>query len=104
MPEKEIIISIGWLLAGLAAGSVHVAALWINVQFLMRPGKRPVALVMLLGRFLLLGAVLFVAAWNGTAAFLWATCGVLVARPLVLRLMKDRVGPEVAMGEEGHLR
>ena len=103
MSEREIITSLGWLLAGFLAGSVHVAALWINVQFLMRPGKRAVALAMLTGRFLLLGGLLYVAARSGTASFLWATCGVLVARPLILRLMKDRLGPGFETGRERHL-
>lgn len=104
MPEKEIFTSLGWLLAGLLAGSVHVAALWVNVQFLMTPSRRPLAIAMLLGRFLVLGGLLYLAARSGTASFLWATCGVLVARPLVLRIIKARIGPGFRIGEEGPLR
>lgn len=77
-----------------------MAALWVNVQFLMTHSRRPVAIAMLLGRFLLLGGLLYLAARSGTASFLWATCGVLVARPLVLRIMKARIGPGVRIGEE----
>ncbi len=104
MPEKQIISALCWLLVGLLAGIIHMAALWLNVQFLMRPGKRPVAIAMLVGRFFLLGGLLYLAARSGTAAFLWATGGVLVARPLILRFMKARLDPDFQIGEEGPLR
>lgn len=104
MTEKEILTCLGWLLAGLLAGSIHVAALWVNVQFLMTSSRRPVAIAMLLGRFLLLGGLLYLAARSGTAPFLWATCGVLVGRPLVLRIMKARTDPGFRTGEEGPLQ
>lgn len=104
MTEKAIFHSLGWLLAGLLAGSIQMGALWINVQLLMRPEKRPLAVALIIGRFLLLVVVIYLAARNGTASFFLASFGVLVTRPLILRFMKTRMDPGLQIGEEGPLR
>lgn len=66
-------------------GVAHLRGLRITADLLVR-GERPLlALALTLGRFVLLGAGLYVAALAGALALLAAFAGVLCAKALVLR-------------------
>lgn len=102
MPDISVFSAILWFVAGLAAGAAHVVALWPNVQWFMMPGRRAAAVVVMAVRLLVLAAVLFLAARNGTASLLFAAFGVILARPVALRLMRRYTGaaPLAAIREE----
>jgi F1F0 ATPase subunit 2 len=99
MTGRAILALLPWFAVGLAAGSAHVAALWPNVRWLTAPDRRGMALAALAGRFLALAALLGFAAWMGQGPFLAMALGVLLARPIALRIVRRRIAPPA--GEAG---
>jgi hypothetical protein len=76
-----------FLAIGLAAGGLFFALLRWNAALYAQRGPiwRPVLLT--LTRLIALGAVLAATAQHGTVALLTATIGVMIARPVVTKLM-----------------
>ncbi|NHN87820.1 N-ATPase subunit AtpR [Acetobacter conturbans] len=91
MPDVMPFSSALWLAAGLLAGVVHVMALWTNVQWLVSPDRRLAAVAIMGVRFIALAVLLTLAARSGTQPLLLAGAGILIARPLTLRLMRRRL-------------
>ena len=77
-----------WLLAGLAAGTVHFALLrWNTLLYLISGGIIRAVGTQLL-RLASIVVLLALAAWHGSIALLLAATGVMLARLLVLRVMQ----------------
>jgi len=74
-----------YLAAGVAVGTIFFRALRWSARMLVEGGAASTALALALGRFLLMGALLTLAAREGAAPLLAASAGVLVGRFLVLR-------------------
>ena len=73
--------------AGLAAGTLHFALLRWNASLYGRPGRIGGAVALQLLRLAVLGCVLALIARQGALPLLLAALGVLVARPIVMRMM-----------------
>jgi F1F0 ATPase subunit 2 len=76
-----------WFAAGLAAGTLHFALLRWNAALYGRAGGIGTAVALQLLRLAVLGGVLTIIALQGALPLLLAALGVLVARPVVMRLM-----------------
>jgi hypothetical protein len=75
-----------WLLGGLAGGTAHFALLRWNTRLYLGGGLGRALGVQAL-RMLVTAVLLAFAAWHGAMPLLLAAIGVLLARPLVLRLL-----------------
>lgn len=76
-----------WLLAGLAGGTAHFVLLRWNTRLYLAGGSVACALGVQAFRMAVTALLLGFAAWHGALPLLLAALGVLVARPLVLRVM-----------------
>ena len=74
-----------YLAAGVVAGAIFFHALRWGASILVEGGAVSTAFALTLGRFLLVGALLFVAARQGAGPLLAASIGIFVGRFLVMR-------------------
>ena len=72
---------------GMAVGAIFFFALSRGVRVLVEGGAVSTALGLTLGRFLLVGAFLYVTARAGAAPLLAASAGIFVGRYLVIRAL-----------------
>ena len=77
-----------WLLAGLAAGTVHFSLLRWNTLLYLTSGVIMSAVGTQLLRLASIVLLLGLAAWHSAIALLLAATGVMLARLLVLRVMQ----------------
>ena len=77
-----------WLLLGLACGIAHFALLQRNVHLYLNAGGMMHAIAVQLLRLAVTAAVLVFAAWHGALPLLLAAFGVMLSRPLVLRMTR----------------
>lgn len=77
-----------YVVAGAGVGVIFFRALRWGARVLVEGGSVSTAFALTLGRFLLVGALLFVAAREGAAPLLAASVGVFVGRFLVMRSME----------------
>ena len=73
------------LAAGAVVGVIFFRGLQWGARILVKGGAISTAFALTLGRFLLVGALLFVAAREGAGPLLAASVGILVGRFLVMR-------------------
>ena len=73
--------------AGAGVGVLFFRALLWNARLVVGGGRVSAAVALTLGRFLLMGGLLTLAAFEGAAPLLAAALGVFVGRFLVLRSM-----------------
>jgi F1F0 ATPase subunit 2 len=78
---------IGFLALGFAAGTLHFALLRWNTLLYVRSGALMPAIGVQALRLVVTAAVLFAVAMHGALALLLAAGGVLLVRPVVLRLV-----------------
>ena len=77
------------LVAGLGLGVLYFHGIWWNARLFASGGRVTTAIVLSLGRFSLLGGLLALAALEGVLPLLAMALGVLIARPLVIRRMRE---------------
>ena len=77
--------------AGVAVGVIFFLALRRGARTLVEGGPVTTAFALTLGRFGLVGALLFLAARAGAAPLLAASVGVFVGRFLVLRAVEKEI-------------
>ncbi|MCB8839882.1 ATP synthase subunit I [Aurantimonas sp. VKM B-3413] len=75
----------GFLVAGFALGFAHFAALWHHARELVEGGRWWRTAALAAGRFSLLIAALTLASFQGAAALLAMTLGLLFGRAIVMR-------------------
>jgi F1F0 ATPase subunit 2 len=72
------------LAAGFGLGLLYFEGVWWNVRLLASGGRAAAAVILGLGRFVLLGGLLTLAAREGALPLLALALGVLIARPAVV--------------------
>ncbi|MGB7973012.1 MAG: ATP synthase subunit I [Roseiarcus sp.] len=75
--------------AGFGLGMVYFRGVWWNARLFASGGRVTAAIALGLGRFILLGGLLALAALEGALPLLAMALGVLVARPLVMRRVRE---------------
>ncbi len=77
------------LAAGFGLGLLYFQGIWWNARLFASGDRVTTAIALGLGRFLLLGGVLTLAALEGALPLLAMGLGVLIARPLVMRRVRE---------------
>jgi N-ATPase, AtpR subunit len=77
-----------WLLAGVAAGSVHFALLRWNTSLYLSPGGLAGAICIQTLRLASIALLLAFAAWHGALALLSVALGIVLARSLMLHALR----------------
>lgn len=77
-----------WLLAGFVGGVSHFVLLHRNTLLYVNGGALLTALGLQALRLAAIGLLLGFAAWHGVLPLLLAALGVMLARPVVLRMMQ----------------
>jgi hypothetical protein len=75
-----------WLFAGLAGGVSHFALLRWNTLFYVKAGALAYAIGLQLLRLAATASLLGLAAWHGALPLLLVGLGIVLARPVVLRV------------------
>jgi F1F0 ATPase subunit 2 len=73
------------LVAGGGIGMLYFRGLWWNASLLSQGGRTAAAIMLLVGRFALLGGVLTLASLEGALPLLMTALGVLIGRSAVMR-------------------
>jgi len=73
------------LIGGGAVGMLYFRGLWWNASLLSQGGRTAVAIILLVGRFALLGGVMMLASLEGALPLLVTALGVLIGRSAVMR-------------------
>jgi len=76
---------VAYVAAGAGAGVVFFRSLWWNTRLIVDGGPISKTVALIVGRFLLIGALLTLAAFEGAAPLLCTALGVFVGRFFVLR-------------------
>jgi F1F0 ATPase subunit 2 len=74
--------------AGIVAGTLYFVCVWWNARMLAAGGGTWITILTLLGRILVLGCVLTLAARQGAAPLLAMALGVFIARFAVMRRLR----------------
>jgi F1F0 ATPase subunit 2 len=77
------------LAAGIALGSFYFYGLRQNVRWFAGGGRATTTVVLIIGRFALLGGLLTFASLEGALPLLVMTLGILVARSAVMRRIRE---------------
>jgi hypothetical protein len=94
MTAAEAMALIGYLAAGVAGGTLYFALLRRNVDLYVGGGERWRALALHVGRLAVAGGLFWVAVVTGGALpTVAALGGFVLARPLSVRLGKNRPSP-----------
>ena len=80
------------LIGGGGIGILYFRGLWWNASLLSQGGRTAAAIILLVGRFALLGGVLTLASLEGALPLLVTALGVLIGRSAVMRRV-GRVAP-----------
>jgi F1F0 ATPase subunit 2 len=74
-----------YLAAGIVLGILYFRGLWWNARLFARAGHLPTGIVLMVGRFVLLGGLLTLASLQGALPLLVMALGVFIARFAVMR-------------------
>ena len=74
--------------AGIALGLVYFRTLWWTTQRLCTDGRPVLVITLMIGRFALLGGMLYLASLAGALPLLAVAGGILLARALLLRRVR----------------
>lgn len=86
LPVGAMPISIAaYLIAGGGVGVLYFRGLWWNASLLSQGGRTTAAIMLLVGRFTLLGGMLTSASLKGALPLLVTTLGVLIGGSTVMR-------------------
>ena len=80
-----------YLAAGLCLGLLYFGGLWWNAHLMARPGSMRMALSVMAARFAMLGGALAMASWQGARPLLAMAFGIMVARFLVMRRVRETI-------------
>jgi F1F0 ATPase subunit 2 len=80
-----------YFVAGIAAGTLYFVCLWWNARRFAERGGALSSILLLLGRILLLGCLLMLAARQGAMPLLLMALGVFIARFAVMRRLRVAV-------------
>lgn len=74
-----------YLTAGLVAGILYFGCLWWNARLFAERGRTRLSMLLMLGRIVILGGMLTLAAQKGAMPLLLMALGVIIARFAVMR-------------------
>jgi F1F0 ATPase subunit 2 len=77
------------LAVGIVLGVLYFRGLWWNVCHLTRGGRATTTLALMVGRFVLMGALALFASLEGALPLLALALGVLIARSAVMRRIRE---------------
>lgn len=77
------------LATGFGVGLLYFRGLWLNARMFVSGDRVAAAIALGLARFGLLGGLLTLASLEGALPLLATALGVLIARPLVMRRVKE---------------
>ena len=77
------------LLSGFLLGLLYFQCVWWNARWLASGGRVSTTVILAVGRFALLGLCLAVASLEGALPLLAMALGVLIARPMVMRGVRE---------------
>ena len=90
LPGWAVVLALAaHLVAGLGLGALHFGGLWWNVRLFARGGRASTTILLMIGRFILLGGVLVLASLEGALPLLLTALGILAARFVVLRSVRE---------------
>ena len=90
LPAWAMLLSLSAHLgAGIALGLLYFHGLWRNVTRLAGGGRTTTTIALMIGRFALLGGLLTLASLEGALPLLATALGVLLARPVVMRRVRQ---------------
>ncbi len=75
--------------AGICLGLLYFGGLWWNAHLLAQPGRMRAAIAIMIARFAMLGGALALAACQGARPLLAMALGILIARFLVMRHVRQ---------------
>ena len=84
-----LLVLIAHVAVGVGIGDLFFRALWWNTRTIVEGGGVASAIALTLSRFLLLGGLLTLAAFEGAAPLLAASVGVFAGRFFVLRSFRN---------------
>jgi F1F0 ATPase subunit 2 len=76
--------------AGIVLGVFYFRGLWWNVRLFAGGGQAATAIIVMAGRFLLLGGLLTLASLEGAPPLLAMALGILAARSALIRRVRER--------------
>jgi hypothetical protein len=92
LPAWAMLLGLGAHLAvGIIAGGLYFHALWRSTRGIASGSGATTVIALSIGRFLLLGGLLFLASREGALPLLILALGVLVARFFVMRRVREAV-------------
>jgi F1F0 ATPase subunit 2 len=88
MDEKRMSFLAIHLAAGIGLGLVYFQAIWWNARQFAEGGRLTTTIGLMVGRFILLGGILFLVSLEGALPLLMTALGVLIARFSVMRRVR----------------
>jgi F1F0 ATPase subunit 2 len=86
LPAWATLLSLAaYLAAGVIVGVLYFRSLWWNAHRFTAGGRASTTIVVMIGRFVMLGVVLTLASLEGALPLLLMALGVLIARSVVVR-------------------
>ena len=85
----EVISLAAHFAAGIALGILYFRNLWWNVHRFAHGGRLLTIIALMIGRFVLLGALMTLASLEGALPLLMLALGVLIARSGVMRSVRE---------------
>jgi len=90
LPAWAMLLDLGLhLAAGVLLGTVYFRTLWWNVRMFAVAGRVTTAIAVMGARLVLLGCLLALASLEGALPLLLMAAGVLIARPEVMRRVRE---------------
>jgi len=77
------------LLAGFAIGLLYFLGIWWQARLFAARGGGLIMIALILGRFAILAGALTLASMQGALPLLMAALGVFIARPVVMRRVRE---------------
>jgi F1F0 ATPase subunit 2 len=77
------------LAAGIMVGTLYFGGLWWNARLFAKGSRATATIMLMIGRFALLGGLLTLASLEGAMPLLMMALGVFIARSVVMRLMRE---------------
>jgi F1F0 ATPase subunit 2 len=90
LPTWAMLLSlIAHLVAGILFGVIYFRSLWWNARQFTGGGRLATTIAVMIGRFVLLGGLLTLASLEGALPLLVMALGVLIARSVVMRGIRE---------------
>jgi F1F0 ATPase subunit 2 len=90
MPAWAMLLGfVAHLAVGVGLGIVYFRGLWWNARLFAVAGQVPAGVALMIGRIALLGGLLVLASLEGALPLLMMVLGVLVARAIVMRRIRE---------------